>query len=228
MKGAKIGSVILGLLFLAFRFGAIKLIVIQEGETGLIVKRGNVKLDKKTGLPKLVNPKWYQLHVAVYRHIAIVSNRERTLHLGSLPVTIGSETWVAPLELVWSIKGDPVSMHDALIKVSDGNRFDEKFGALEAMIKAQVIAALAPVYEEARLTENGTPTVNYRCVRKNVRSSLRNYGCKYHQLLPHPMHRYSEQHTKDGQLAIASAIKALTPVVALSDEGGDHPRLASA
>src|SRR5690242_11977467 len=94
MKGAKIGSVIIGLLFLAFRFGALKIMVIQEGETGLIVKRGKVKLVRKTGLPVLVTSKRPQLHVAVFRHIAVVSNRERTLHLGSLPVTIGSETWV--------------------------------------------------------------------------------------------------------------------------------------
>ncbi len=210
LKSAGILSVIGALLFISIKFNVLKVLTIQEGETGLLVRRGKVVIDKKTGLPRIVNSDRYQLHIAVWRHIAVVNNRERVVDLGSLPVTIGSETWVVPLVLVWSINGDPESMRDALTKVSDGNRFDEKFGALEKMIKEQTTSGLGLAFKQARTKPDGSaPDINYQLVESDLLSRINRYGCHFHELLESPLHRYDAQHNKDGMREIATAIREL-------------------
>ena len=210
VKTTGILSVIGGLGFILLKFNIVKVLTIQEGETGLLVRRGKVVIDKKTGLPRIVNADRYQVHVAIFRHIAVVNNRERTLHLGSLPVTVEDETWVAPLVVNWSIRGDAVSMRDALTKVSDGNRFDEKFEALEAMIREQCIAALPPAFAEARLMNNGSaPVIDYSVIEEDLLGRTNRYGCGFHELLQGPMHRGEAQHNKDGMIEIAKAVEEL-------------------
>jgi hypothetical protein len=216
------------ILFLLVRFNIVKVLTIQEGETGLLVRRGKVKLDKKTGLPKLVNTDRYQLHVAIFRHIAIVNNRARPLELGSIPFTVGGESWTAPLSLNWSIRGDAVSMRNALTKVSDGNRFDEKFTALEAMVKKQCIAGLKVAFDSANLGCDGAPpTINFSVASNDVKARFDKYGCDFEELLEEPLHRSAVPY--DGMKLIADSISAL-PLKASaqpeSDEQG-HPKLAS-
>ncbi len=228
LKGAKIGSVVIGLLFLAFKFGLVKIIVIQEGETGLLIKRGRVVLDKKTGLPRLVNSDRYQLHVAVWRHIAIVSNRERPLELGSIPFTVADQSWVLPLTLVWSINGDAVSMRDALIKVSDGNRFDEKFGALTEMVQKQCLAGLSHAFTLAKLDEStGVPAIDFSLVNEDLKVRLNRYGSAYHEVLAAPVHRYNAPY--DGNKEIADAIREFwKQIVPFISSDSERPKLASA
>ena len=209
LKTTGILGLVVGGIFLLVKFNIVKMLMIQEGETGLLIRKGKVVLDKKSGLPRIVNPDRYQLHIAILRHIAIVSNRERAVDLGSLPITVHGVTWVAPLVMVWSINGDPVSMKNALIRVSDGNRFDEKFGALEKMMKEQATAGLAKAFRTASpgLNDN-PPVIDYSSVEDELQKRAGGYGCHYHELLESPVYRYAEQHQKDGLLAIAEAVNS--------------------
>ncbi|MDB5165227.1 MAG: hypothetical protein JWM00_117 [Candidatus Saccharibacteria bacterium] len=208
VKTTGVIGLVITILILLVRFNIIRVLMIQEGETALLIRRGKVVISKKTQLPRILNPGRYQIHVAILRHIAIVSNRERVIDLGSLPVTIGGITWVVPLSLVWRIMGDPKSLRDALIRVSDGNRFDEKFGALENMVKEQCVAGLAFAFKQGTTgADGGPPIIDFGLVHEDVENRLKAYGCNYDQLLEAPMYRYADQHGKDGQLSIAEAIK---------------------
>lgn len=215
LKGAGLVSLGLGIIFIVVKAGIIKLVMLEEGEVALILRRGKVVYVKKTNLPKVLVPGGYVLHISLFRHIAVISTRERVIELGTHPVTVGGETWATRFALVWFVLGDPKSLHLALTRVHDTDKFDGKFGGLTDMLQEEAIGRLASIFKSAHLDpEDGIPIVDFEASRVDFEAQHKEYGTGFGKILHAPFYRYDPQHTKDGSIEIAASNRAIAEAIA--------------
>lgn len=216
LKGAGVLSLVLGLIFIAVKTGILRLVMLEPGEVALILRRGKIVRDKRTGLPKVLYPGKSVLHVSLLRHVAVISTRERVTELGSHPFTVEKKTWETRFSLVWGLDETPEALELALTKVHDTNKFDAKFGGLTDMLQEMAIASLVELTNTAQLddrTEVPQLDTRNRVYCERLESDFSRYGSRFCRIQHAPIFRFANQHEEDGHRAIAASNLAIAQAI---------------
>jgi hypothetical protein len=206
IKAASLASVIGGLVFLLFRFNILGWKSAPENSSFMIARRGLIKRDDQ-GDVVLYDSGRNRLHIMHYRHLVPVHFGDRFVELGSHDFVVDGVTWRRSFTLRWRIPKDKKLIERTVTSVSDQNWWDGAFNQLTTAIKEKAIGQLSSLLAHCRINPvTNLPEFDPALAEQLFGEAISPYGGKYFELIAAPVSRTDAQLTKDGSLAIASAI----------------------
>jgi hypothetical protein len=209
IKAAGVVSAFLGLMFVLFRFNILGWKSAPENSSFMIARRGLIKRDDQ-GDVVLYDSGRNRLHIMHYRHLVPVHFGDRFVELGMQEFVVAGITWRRSFTLRWRIPKDKKLIERTVTSVSDQNWWDGAFNQLTTAIKEKSTGELSSLLNQSRINpETKLPEFDLTLAKQLFGEAINPYGGMYFELIAGPVSRTDAQLTKDGSLAIASAIASV-------------------
>lgn len=207
LKAAGVISVVAGLLFVMIKFDIIGLKMPPENSAFMVARRGRLVRDK-SGAVLLYFSGRNRIHIANYRCLVPVHFGDRFVSLGMHEFTLEKVTWKREFTMMWRISPDVHHIEKIVTMVSDSNWWDGKFNQLTDAVREKATGQLADLLAGCTVDESkGIPVIDNDLAATLMSPAVGEYSCEFVELLSAPVSLTAAQQGKDGNVAIAMAIR---------------------